>query len=149
MEYLLDSAIRAGVATVGIGDNGNEIGYGAIEEAVRKHKAWGDKCQCPCENGIAARIATDVLIVAGVSNWGGYGLEGAIAALVGKPDVMHTPEEEARMLAECVRLGGADGRTGRQALIVDGTPASVQTSIVDLVRNTLSVGLSAPFTRPW
>ncbi len=145
----MDMAADTGIATVGIGDNGNEIGFGAIEEAVRKYKVWGDRCQCPCEGGTAARIATDSLIVAGVSNWGAYCLEGALAAVAGRPEVVHSVAEEEEMLAECVRKGGADGSTGRQTLMVDGTVASVQTSIVDLVRNIVGVGLAAPHKRPW
>lgn len=149
VEHLMDLAAQMGIATVGIGDNGNEIGFGVIEDAVRKYKVWGDRCQCPCGGGTAARIATDSLIVAGVSNWGAYCLEGAIAAIAGNPDAVHSVAEEAAMLSECVRMGGADGSTGRQTLIVDGTVASVQTSIVDLVRNIVGVGLAAPHKRPW
>src|SRR5439155_804440 len=59
--------VRAGrVTTVGVGDGGNEIGMGNVRARLAKG------------GGLAARIASvvsvDHLVVAGVSNWGAYGI---------------------------------------------------------------------------
>lgn len=140
-EHLFDLAKGAGVLTIGIGDNGNEIGFGSIADAVREHKQWGDVCQCPCGQGIADATETDVIIVSGVSNWGGYGLEACLAAIIERPELIHDVDTERRMLEECVRTGGLDGATTQQTLSVDGTPAFVQTAVLDLMRVVVARGI--------
>lgn len=149
LEHLFDEAAARGILTIGIGDNGNEIGMGAIREAVWEHKPYGRECRCPCGQGLATRVATDVIVVAGTSNWGAYGIEGALAALVGKPDVIHDVRTEARMLEACVDTGGVDGSTGRHWLQVDGTPADVQSSIMSLIRTIVANGSLPPRNRPF
>ena len=101
---LFDQGAARGIPSLGIGDNGNEIGYGLIEEAVRTHKPAGDK--------LATRVKTDVLVAANTSNWGPMRVCAAIAALCGRAELFHSPEMERRMLEACVAAGGADGSTG-------------------------------------
>lgn len=149
VEHLFDLARQSGVLTVGIGDNGNEIGCGIIADAVRKHKQHGDVCQCPCGKGAACVTETDVLILAGTSNWGAYGLEACLAAILKRPELIHDAETERRMLEECVRTGGSDGGTAQQILSVDGTPAYVQTALLDLMRIVVVNGLKPGRKRPW
>lgn len=60
--------------TIAIGDGGNEIGMGSLP----RHIVEEDIANGPL---IAATTPADHLIVAGVSNWGGYGLVAAMAAL--------------------------------------------------------------------
>lgn len=60
--------------TIGIGDGGNEIGMGSLPQRIIEE-------DIPNGPLIAATTPTDHLIVAGVSNWGGYGLVAAMAAL--------------------------------------------------------------------
>src|SRR6266850_7313454 len=59
--------------TIGIGDGGNEIGMGAVRAKIARL------------DSLRARIATvvrvDHLVVAGVSNWGGYGVVAALGRL--------------------------------------------------------------------
>ena len=70
-EHLISAAREADVLTIGIGDNGNEIGFGLIAEEVRSIKPFGRECRCPCGGGIATVNACDILITVAVSNWGG------------------------------------------------------------------------------
>ena len=51
IEYLLDAAHAAGLPTIGVGDNGNDVGFGLIEDVVRRYKPYGDVCQCPRGEG--------------------------------------------------------------------------------------------------
>src|SRR5687768_15661338 len=63
--------------TIGIGDGGNEIGMGKIAwNVINKNIPGGGLVAC--------RIATDYLIVCGVSNWGAYGLAAGVILLLGK-----------------------------------------------------------------
>ena len=52
------------------------------------------------------------------SNWGAYAVEAALAALVNRPEIMHTAEIEKRMLEACVATHAADGSTGRHIMQV-------------------------------
>lgn len=54
------------IATIGIGDGGNELGMGKVYDSVVKNIPLGET--------IACSVAADYLIAAGVSNWGGYAL---------------------------------------------------------------------------
>jgi D-glutamate cyclase len=71
----LDDVFIAGPwETIAIGDGGNEIGMGSLpRELIAQYVDHGETIACvtPARN----------LIVAGVSNWGAYGLLGALAAL--------------------------------------------------------------------
>ena len=92
---------------------------------------------------------TDVLIPANTSNWGAYAVEAALAALVGKPEIMHSAEIERRMIEACVDTHAADGSTGRHILQVDGMPADVSCAVVTMlgciVRNGLVTGFKRAF----
>eukprot|EP01048_Picozoa_sp_COSAG05_P003440 COSAG05_NODE_157_length_15666_cov_29.830410_16_plen_395_part_00 len=59
--------------TIGIGDGGNELGMGKVIGAVHEHIRRGTKIGCV--------VPSDVLVACSVSNWGGYALGAALAAL--------------------------------------------------------------------
>jgi D-glutamate cyclase-like protein len=117
--------LRTRPVTVGIGDGGNEIGMGAVRAKIARLDA------------LRARIATvvpaDHLVVAGVSNWGGYGIVAALARLTGS-DLLHTPELERRLIAACVAAGAYDGVTRRREPTVDSLGADTHAAVVDLLR---------------
>ena len=60
-ECLFDEAAARGIPSLGIGDNGNELGFGLIADAVAKYKPNGAR--------LCTRVKTDVLIPANTSNW--------------------------------------------------------------------------------
>jgi hypothetical protein len=134
VEYLLDAAQAAGVPTIGVGDNGNDVGFGLIEDIVRRYKPYGDVCQCPCGGGLATVTRVSTLVTAAVANWGAYGMVACLAALRQCPALLHSATTELHMLEACVRAGAADGITGRREATVDALPAAVHASIVELLR---------------
>lgn len=76
------SAKKSGkIATIGIGDGGNEIGMGKVHQMVVDGINNGQH--------IATTVATDHLITSGVSNWGGSALVAALAILSQCP--VHSP----------------------------------------------------------
>jgi hypothetical protein len=107
VEALIAEARRRGIRALGIGDMGNEMGFGLIEDTVRKTVARADVCQCPCGQGMASAVTTDVLVPASISNWGAYGIEAGLAMLRGRPDVFHDAATERAMLSAAPRP--ADG----------------------------------------
>lgn len=148
-EELIDAARDRGIVTIGIGDNGNEIGFGLIADAVRHYKPYGERCQCPCGGGIATRVATDVLVPAGTSNWGAYGVVAALAALSGMLDIIHSPAQERQTIQACIDHGAADGSTGLRVGQVDGNTIEVQMAIVTILHAIVADGLATPPARPF
>ena len=119
LEYIFTEASAKGILTIGVMDQGNEIGCGTIEEDVRRITPWADKCRCPCESGIACATKTDIIYPAAVSNWGGYGITAMVAYLLNKPEVLQDTYTERRMLEACITAGGIDGIYGRPMMAVD------------------------------
>jgi len=106
---LFEAAAKRGIFSIGIGDAGNEIGFGRIYDEVRTIQVpWGRKCQCPCQDGMATVVPADVLIVAAVSNWGAYGIEAAMSVLLNRSDLVHSPEQEERIMLRCLEAGGIE-----------------------------------------
>jgi hypothetical protein len=140
-EHLFDLAAARNIATLGIGDNGNEIGFGLIIDAVRKYKPRGD--------ALGTRVATDVLVPANTSNWGAYGIVAAMAASLSRPDLLHTPDDEERMIRACVDANGVDGSTGRHILQVDGMSIEVNRGLVAMLNGIVRASLVQGFKRPF
>ncbi|MGQ0569048.1 MAG: glutamate cyclase domain-containing protein [Armatimonadota bacterium] len=140
--HLVELARVRQCLTVGIGDGGNEIGFGLIRETVQEVQPFGRRCQCPCGKGIATITATDVLVAASISNWGAYGVVACLSHLLGRPEVLHTEEMEHVMLERCVAAGGEDGAYGAPLLMVDGTWGRTQEAVITLLRNIVANGLT-------
>lgn len=147
-EVLFHLAAERGILTVGVGDNGNEIGFGMIEDAVRRFNRHGQRCTCPCGGGLASSVPTDVLVAANTSNWGAYGVVAALAALLQRPDILHSTDTERRMLETCVSHGGADAGTGRSLPWVDGIPLHVSMAVVSVLDCIVRLGIPAAGRRP-
>jgi hypothetical protein len=123
--------------TIGIGDGGNEIGFGKIYEVARSLIDFGKRCKCPCQDGIVTVTATDYLYPVAVSNWGAYGLVAALAVMTSRFEILHTPEREMAMLSLARDLDCRDGASGRACDSVDGVPAQTSAAIVQILK-TLS-----------
>jgi uncharacterized protein YcsI (UPF0317 family) len=132
-----ESRKKAGVATIGIGDGGNEIGMGKI--------AWPTIVRNIPRGGlVACRVPTDHLIVCGVSNWGAYGLASGVCLLRGKSldAELFSPQREVELLEGMVRQGPlVDGVTGKETATVDGLSFE---RYVEPLRKILASGASQP-----
>lgn len=137
LDDLVDLARQKGVLTVGIGDNGNELGCGLILEETQQIQPWGKKCQCRCGAGMASATEVDVLVMAAVSNWGAYGINAVLAYLLGNIDLIHSERMEEKMMEVCVRTGCVDGDLGIPSPTVDGISLESQKAIITLLRETV------------
>jgi len=110
--------------TVGVGDGGNEIGMGNVRARLARGR------------GLCVRIActtrVDHLVVAGVANWGAYGIVAQLSRLTGRR-LLHGPDDERSMIQACVAAGACDGVTRRHEPTVDGLSADVHAAIVALL----------------
>jgi len=108
IDRLFNLANSSGVATVGIGDGGNEIGFGSIDA---RHNLGLKDGHCV--------TAVDHLVVASVSNWGAYGLIAQLEQF-GRRTLLPSIEEETELIERMVSLGAVDGFSGDRILAVDG-----------------------------
>ena len=106
----IDHLFHSDVPSVGIGDGGNEIGMGNLAEEVTQVESL---VKIPCIT------QTSKLMLASVSNWGGYGLAAALSALSGR-NLLPSIEEEQQLLRDTVDLGAVDGMSAKQEYKVDG-----------------------------
>ncbi|KYH39360.1 MAG: hypothetical protein AYL28_000310 [Candidatus Bathyarchaeota archaeon B23] len=137
-DYLFLGARRRGIPTIAVGDGGNELGCGLIEETVRRYVPNGDRCSCPCGGGIAASTPADVLVIAATSNWGAYTISATLSLLEGA-EYRHDGKRELLLLERILKAGGVDGVTGEKALTVDGIPTVVNQLAVELIWAIASV----------
>ena len=130
LDELFLRGARRGLTTVGIGDGGNEIGMGRVfAEAL-----------AAIEHGaqLATIVPTDFCIVAGVSNWGAYGLAGALSVLENR-DLLPTAERASEDIARIVSTGGAvDGVTFRREPTVDGLPNAESLRMLEEIRHHIA-----------
>ena len=110
--------------TVGVGDGGNEVGMGNVRVKLAR--------QGELMARIAATVTVDHLVVAGVSNWGAYGIVAHLGRLAGQP-LLHTPAQERELVAACVEAGALDGVTRRREPTVDALSLDVHASVVALL----------------
>lgn len=105
VDILFEQAKEQGTLTIGVGDGGNELGCGLIRSAVLDAAPNGRQCKCPCGGSIVPRFVPDVLIIAAISNWGVYGVEACLAALLGRREVLHDREIDHRVHVACAAAG--------------------------------------------
>ncbi len=108
------------IRTIAIGDGGNELGLGCF--------LWEDLVAAIATGSagkIACRVAANITILAGTSNWGAYALALAVARLRGLSlsQPWLTPAGQQRLLEAIVAAGAVDGRTRRAEPTVDGLSA--------------------------
>jgi hypothetical protein len=143
-QFLFDEARKRGILTAGIGDGGNEVGFGSVAEKIMDIIPTGRVCLCPCGGGNIARVEVDHLVVAAISNWGGYGVAAMIAFLTSSPAGGLIDEVDLdRMLRACVDNGAFDGAYARPTLSDDGVPLESQKAFVVLLRELVAIGQSS------
>ena len=121
-------------ATVGIGDGGNEIGMGNLADHIPD---VGTLVEQPCVT------KTTELVIASVSNWGGYGLVAALSELSGR-NLLPSIEEERRIMRQTVDLGAVDGMSAVQEYKVDGFTFDENSETLQALHDYLSgQGISA------
>ena len=105
----LDYLFAMGIPSVGIGDGGNEIGMGNLAAHIPSVE------RLPDEPAIAT---VDRLVIASVSNWGGYGLVAALSQLTGR-NLLPSVADDTNFIRQMVDAGAVDGGSGRNRYYVD------------------------------
>jgi len=134
---ILDAANERGILTIATGDNGNESGFGTIEDILKKYHKYAADCECPCHGGIVSAGKADIVIPGQSSNWASYGIEACLAKILGKPEVMHDEETEKRILLNCVNVGIPDGASGMVTPTTDGSSHKAGIYTIGQLRETV------------
>lgn len=116
--------------TISIGDGGNELGMGAMAEAVC--------ASAPMGGLVCAREQADYTLVSGVSNWWGWGLAAALGLYAGK-DLLPSDADELRRAELVQQAGGVDGVYGTPAMMVDGLSMEQNLDILHALRKAVAV----------
>ena len=111
--------------SIGIGDGGNEIGMGNLIEYIPS---------VPTLPNLPAITKVDKLILASVSNWGGYGLVGALSKHAEK-DLLPSSKEFENIIREMVDAGAVDGTSGENKYYVDGFSLAENVEQLERIRN--------------
>jgi len=116
-------------AKLAVGDGGNEIGMGKLPAGLIARTV-------PNGAEIACVTSCDHLVVAGVSNWGAYGLMAALAVLRAdwRPIIANflTAERDLAVTRAIVEKAGAvDGVSARGEATVDGFGPEVHGPLID------------------
>jgi hypothetical protein len=135
VEHLVTEANKRGILTIGIGDVGNEIGFALIhDEAKEIIVPFGKTCQDGCGGGIIGVTPTDCLVIGAASNKGCYGVVACLAALAGKPDVLHSVELQRRMMDAARNYPVYDSMTVRNTFTEDGAPGELTLCLIEQLR---------------
>ena len=134
---LLDEANQRGILTIATGDNGNEAGFGTIEDILKKHHKSCAMCICGCKGGIVSGSKADIVIPGQSSNWASYGIEACLARILEKPEVMHDEYSENRILLNCANAGIPDGASAMVTPSTDGSSHEAGIYTIGQLRQTV------------
>ncbi len=110
-DILFIKAKENNISTSAVGDGGNELGMAKIKDVVKTNVNKGEI--------ICAQFETDNLIVAGVSNWGAFGICAGLSILNNKT-LMIDDDKYEKLMKEIVKAGAVDGCSKKREISVDG-----------------------------
>jgi len=143
--YLLAyHAAEAGILTIGIGDGGNEIGFGAVREAIRDVLPLRGRSLAGHSSGVVTVVPTDVIVSASVSNWGAHAVAAALSVVLRNIDASHDADTEHELIAVTVAAGARDGATSKRRLLVDGIAHQGHLAFVSLLRTVVEIAIQTP-----
>jgi hypothetical protein len=133
VDVLFDVAHERGLLTLGFGDHGNEIGFGAIASEAKAANPVGSKCTCPCGKGIIAITPATYILPCTVSNWGAIALADMLAVATQREDVLHTAEDEDQLLDLGVEAGAVEALSMQPIRGVDGFTGGYDVAMIRLM----------------
>nr|WP_296771572.1 glutamate cyclase domain-containing protein [Rhodococcus sp. (in: high G+C Gram-positive bacteria)] len=131
--HLFALAAERGVLTCGIGDAGNEIGFGSIPEVAAIQ---------PEGKVMGSSISVDVLLAAAISDWGGYAVTAMLAFLLERPDLVADADYVENLLRAAVASGVVCGWYARPTLSDDGVPLAAQRAAATLIETAVTQALT-------
>lgn len=134
---LFDKAIEKNVLTIGIGDGGNEIGWGIVNDIIRKKIPYGDKCVCGCGGGYGDTTVVDVCVASSISNWGAYGVITCLSFIIKNLRILHDLNIEKQMLRVCINSGAVDGPSLLNKPKIDGISEETNYAVLRILHEII------------
>jgi hypothetical protein len=148
LDHLFRKGRALGKRTIGIGDGGNEIGFGNVHSRLSEvSPQFNFKDVTPCGGGVYSVVETDVLLVANSSNMGANAVTAALALLRRDLSLCHTAEAEFALAHVGVGLGLIDGGSGLLRPWCDGIPPRANAAVVEVLHTIVSQALAPQDTR--
>lgn len=136
--HLLAEALTARQrVTIGVGDGGNEIGFGSVGRSLEATLALARDCGCGCGGGVVNATPVDALVSASTSNWGAYGVAVALVLITRERAGLPPVTAVRRSVEASVRAGANDGYSGQNVSTVDGTSLQANEAIYGLCLEVL------------
>jgi hypothetical protein len=85
--------------------------------------------------------AADHLIVSGVSNWGDYALQAALALCLGDLELLQSAEVAEGVIRACTSAGALESMYCTKDFSVDGAPGEASVHLVEIFRTITRVAL--------
>jgi len=133
IEDLFRRIRERGGFTVGIGDIGNEIGFGGVRKQIADIIPGGAKCRCPCGGGLVSATECDAPIFANVSEIGSYALIAALSAATGRK-LLQDGRLQEDVTRQAVLNGAVEGDMGRCEYAIDMLDVEYYKHIVELLQ---------------
>jgi hypothetical protein len=133
---VMTHAREAGAFTAGLGDHGNEAGFGAIYDTTVAVMPHGAKLATP--------VAADLVFPAANANWASYAVEAALACRLGEASLMHSPATEDRVLRRCFEAGVLEAMAFSAEYLVDGLEGETSCAVVQILGNIVRKHLERP-----
>lgn len=131
VDLLFEIAEKAGVYTIGVGDGGNEIGMGNVQDIITEHLGL-----VPCTTKV------DELLIATTSNWGAFGLVAVLDAL-SEQALLPDYDELEDYLKKIVEKGCVDGIAKVPQNTVDGFAPEVERELFTLMHEAIAAQKAA------
>ena len=123
----IDELFLQNTPSVGIGDGGNEIGMGNLYSVIQATD------HLPNSPSV---VGCNHLVIASVSNWGGYGLVAALSVLA-QQNFLPTQQQHTQCLQYLVNKGVVEGITGERTMSVDGFNLQENNSVLQKLHHYL------------
>jgi glutamate racemase len=131
-DALVEEANELGIATVGVGDGGNEAG---VVQKTLEPGAQQDIPMVTLPDGeqleFRSAVPTDVAVTAWNSSFGAQAIGVAMAALEGRLDLVPDGAAYEKTIQACARAGAIDGVSRVRAASVDGMSALTHAAFSD------------------
>jgi D-glutamate cyclase len=137
LHLLANESKKRGIPTIGIGDGGNEIGFGMIATELFKQDPDRYRCACQCPSGLLDSTEVDFLFPVSVSNWGAYAIVAALAIQLGRPELMQDWTEIKDSIKAPLAHGAFDGYSGLSVPSVDGVSLVGNQAIYALIQEVV------------
>jgi hypothetical protein len=95
---------------------------------------------------LCTTVATDIVLPAMMSNWGCYGIEAALAWLLKKPELLHSPTQEGRIVRACLDAGGLEAMYCTTDFVVDNLSGETSMAVLQFLKDIVGKNLEGGTT---